>query len=414
MPAKNHLSKEQKERLLKTLKEHENPYVREKILILLLMNDGKTYQEISKFLDIAYPTVAYWAVHGDPDNLESFLDGRREGNFRKVTKEYEDLLLETIEKEPLDYGYDFGRWTAARLATYLEKITGIKLSGSQVGRILERKKYVYLWAKYSLEDKQNPEIRKAFKEKLSEYLRIKNVAPERLQVWFWDESGFSLRVIRRKNWGKKAGQTHLKYKNPLIARVLAFFNLAYFFIKILAQQGFQKSRAFALGKKGTRKQITGQRRRGRVNIMGGLRYHDKKRMNFVIKKGNADVFYEQLKSLNNFLLQEWIEQGNPIETFNKCSAKIVIILDNASFHKRKDILVRIKAEMPNIILEFLPPYSPDYNLIELVWHSAKEYIAHRLFESVSELEELLNKLLNEGGLIIKWERKIKNKGNAIY
>jgi hypothetical protein len=26
----------------------------------------------------------------------------------------------------------------------------------------------------------------------------------------------------------------------------------------------------------------------------------------------------------------------------------------------------------------------------------------------------LNKLLNEGGLIIKWERKIKNKGNAVY
>ncbi|MEH1791285.1 helix-turn-helix domain-containing protein [Nostoc sp.] len=102
MPAKNHLSKEQNERLLKTLKEHENPYVREKIPILLLMNDGKTYQEISKFLDIAYPTVAYWAVHGDPDNLESFLDGRREGNFRKVTKEYENLLLEIIEKEPME------------------------------------------------------------------------------------------------------------------------------------------------------------------------------------------------------------------------------------------------------------------------------------------------------------------------
>jgi transposase len=57
----------------------------------------------------------------------------------------------------------------------------------------------------------------------------------------------------------------------------------------------------------------------------------------------------------------------------------------------------------------LPEYSPDYNLIELVWHSAKEYIAHRLFESVSQLEELLNKLLNQGGLIIKWERKIKTK-----
>lgn len=140
MPAKNHLSQEQRERLIKTLKEHENPYV--KVFILLLINDGKTYQDISKFLDIAYAKVADWAVQGDPDNKNSFLDGRRGGNFRKVTQEYEDLLLEVVEKEPAEYGYEFGRWTAARLATYLEQATGIKLSGSQVRRRLERKKYV--------------------------------------------------------------------------------------------------------------------------------------------------------------------------------------------------------------------------------------------------------------------------------
>ena len=69
--------------------------------------------------------------------------------------------------------------------------------------------------------------------------------------------------------------------------------------------------------------------------------------------------------------------------------------------------------MPYIILEFLPAYSPDYNLIELVWHSAKEYIAHRLFKSVEELSELLQRLLNEGERVINWDRKIKNKGNAI-
>jgi transposase len=119
MPAKNHLSQDQREQLLKNLKEHDNPYVREKVLVLLLMNDGKRYQEISDFLGVAYTTVAYWAVHGDPDNLESFLDERRKGNFRKATKEYKDLLLEVIEKEPLEYEYDFGRWTSARLATYL-------------------------------------------------------------------------------------------------------------------------------------------------------------------------------------------------------------------------------------------------------------------------------------------------------
>ncbi len=47
--------------------------------------------------------------------------------------------------------------------------------------------------------------------------------------------------------------------------------------------------------------------------MGGLRYHDKKRINFVIKKGNADVFYEQIKFLNKFLLQEWIDQGKKLK-----------------------------------------------------------------------------------------------------
>ena len=132
----------------------------------------KQYQEISELLDIAYTRVAYWSVHGDPDNLESFDDVRSQGNFRKITPEYEKILLSTIETDPGEYGYEFGRWTAARLATYLEQVTGIKLSGSQISRILPKKKYVYIWAKYSLEDKQNPRHRQAFKEKLASYLEI--------------------------------------------------------------------------------------------------------------------------------------------------------------------------------------------------------------------------------------------------
>ena len=119
MPAKNHLSHEQKERLIKLLKEAERHYIIEKILIILLINDGKTYQQISEFLQISYTKVAYWAIHGEPDNLNSFCDERSQGNFRKVTPESEKILLETIEKDPGEYGYEFGRWTAARLATYL-------------------------------------------------------------------------------------------------------------------------------------------------------------------------------------------------------------------------------------------------------------------------------------------------------
>jgi transposase len=59
----------------------------------------------------------------------------------------------------------------------------------------------------------------------------------------------------------------------------------------------------------------------------------------------------------------------------------------------------------------LPAYSPDFNLIELVWHSCKEFIAHRLFESINQFQEILEKLLNQGELVINWNRNIQNKGN---
>lgn len=367
MPVKNFLSQEQKQSLQQALRESEQPELRERVLMLLLMNEGKTYEQIANFIGCSQRTVAYWCVHGDPEKIESLQDKRGRGNYRKATPEYIKILIETIEKEPSELGYEFGRWTGERLATYLAQKTGIELSGSQVRKILKQKKYVYLWAKYSLEDKQNPLKRSEFKQKLAQYLELAKIKPEYLQIWFWDESGFSLRVFRRKTWGKK----------------------------------------------GKRKKIAGQRRRGRINVMGGLRLSDKKRLCYFIKKGNAETFFEQLKQLNEFVLKEWLDQGNRAEDFQANGPKIVIILDNASYHKRKDIIADIEKGLPNIILEFLPAYSPDFNLIELVWHSCKEYIAHRLFQSVAELEKVLNRLLNEGELIIKWGRKIKNKGNAV-
>lgn len=367
MPAKNHLTTEKVEKLQKALKEEENGDIRERILILLLLNDGKTQAKIADFLGCSLNKVSYWCVHGDPDNLESLKDERMRGNHKKATDKYIEILLETIDKEPQELGYEFGTWTAKRLATYLESLTGIQLSGSQVRRILERKKYVYLWAKYSLEAKRNPEKRKAFKKKIEEYLKIEKLRPNQLQVWFWDESGFSLKVIRRKNWCKK----------------------------------------------GSRKQVRGDRRKGRVNVMGGLRYSDKKRFVEFLDKGNADNFYKVLKIFYQELVNEWVEAGNAAKDFAKKGAKIVIILDNASFHKKEEYIEKVEAEMPNLHLEFLPEYSPDYNLIELVWHSTKEYIANRLFTSIEELEYLLHQLLNEGDLVIKWERKLKNKGDAL-
>lgn len=83
--------------------------------------------------------------------------------------------------------------------------------------------------------------------------------------------------------------------------------------------------------------------------MGGLRYSDKKRLCYFVNQGNADTFYQQLKQLNEFVLQEWVAQGNLTEDFHSLGPTIIIILDNASYQKRQDIRTEIETNLPNII-----------------------------------------------------------------
>ena len=146
-------------------------------------------------------------------------------------------------------------------------------------------------------------------------------------------------------------------------------------------------------------------------MMGGLRYHDRSCLNFFVDKGNGESFFESLEKLNQFIKAEWVKQGNKPELYEQIGPRVVVILDNASYHKRQDIIDKIEQSVPNIHLCFLPAYSPDLNLIELVWHSCKEFIANRLFEGVNHLQEILERLLNQGELIINWNRNIQNKGN---
>ena len=141
MPAQGFPFLEQKERLQALVRSNDCPRLREHSLILLLQNDGKTYEEIANFIGCGYRTVAHWCVHGDPDNLETLKDKRQhgifggqvssrkmpQGNYRKATEQYIELLVEVVAKAPQEFGYKFGRWTGERLSTYLEQQTGIRV-----------------------------------------------------------------------------------------------------------------------------------------------------------------------------------------------------------------------------------------------------------------------------------------------
>lgn len=49
-----------------------------------------------------------------------------------------------------------------------------------------------------------------------------------------------------------------------------------------------------------------------------------------------------------------------------------LILDNCSSHKNNDVINILKKNNVNFL--FLPPYSPEYNPIELAWSKIKQFI----------------------------------------
>ena len=60
MPAKGFPFLEQKKRLQTLVRGNDCSRIREHALILLLQNDGKTYEEITEFIGCGYRTVAHW------------------------------------------------------------------------------------------------------------------------------------------------------------------------------------------------------------------------------------------------------------------------------------------------------------------------------------------------------------------
>lgn len=93
--------------------------------------------------------------------------------------------------------------------------------------------------------------------------------------------------------------------------------------------------------------------KGRTNVIGALLGATLLTVTLFDFPINADIFHS------------WVVEG-----LLPCLPQhSVIVMDNATFHKRQDIQDDI--EQAGHILEYLPPYSPDLNPIEHKWAQAK-------------------------------------------
>jgi transposase len=90
--------------------------------------------------------------------------------------------------------------------------------------------------------------------------------------------------------------------------------------------------------------------RQRLNVLGAL--------NALTKEMITVINTTYINSWSVVELMRKIREAHP-------TGKVVLVLDNARYQACH--LVRASANMQNITLLFLPPYSPNLNLIERVW-----------------------------------------------
>lgn len=106
----------------------------------------------------------------------------------------------------------------------------------------------------------------------------------------------------------------------------------------------------------------------------------------------GEVFVSEAGNYDAAVFLEFLEQ-----TLNHYpTGKIVMVLDNARIHHAKLIQPFLKEHPHRIELVFLPPYSPNLNLIEGLWKWMKETIINNVFYSnVQEIRNNVKKFVLE-------------------
>lgn len=95
---------------------------------------------------------------------------------------------------------------------------------------------------------------------------------------------------------------------------------------------------------------------------------------YEIEGTTSEIFYLYLKEFSKY----------------KPSEVKIIIIDNAGFHSMKKYILP-----DNIFLIRIPPYSPELNPSEKIWHYIKQYYKNTVFETLDKVKNWLHTFICE-------------------
>lgn len=125
---------------------------------------------------------------------------------------------------------------------------------------------------------------------------------------------------------------------------------------------------------------------------------------FHAKRFNILGFINKQGNLHSYLSEKSVKSDTVVEAFDEFSKQLkkptVVVLDNASFHKSKIFKENIaKWSNRGLTLLYLPPYSPELNIIEILWRFIKyHWIEMSAFQGYLNMKEYVQRMLSEYGV----------------
>ena len=167
----------------RAIRHDKRPEVRQRCTAIRLLHLEHKPEEVAEMQAVSIPTIYGWIKRWQGGGIEALANRPRSGRPQKADEAYTTKLVEVIEKEPKELGYDFMLWSVERLSAHLEKETGIQLSESRLRALIKRKGYRYRRPKRDLGHLQDQDAKHQAAELLEELKKRSSETISSSSLW---------------------------------------------------------------------------------------------------------------------------------------------------------------------------------------------------------------------------------------
>ena len=303
-----------------------NHRMRERALIILMSSTGFIVNNIALAFNLDRDTISEVINTWEERGLSGLYDAKKSGRPPIFTEDESNIISAAISAEPRNL---------KAVAAEVETKTGKRASKDTIKRVAKKKGFIWKRIRKVTPKSPDPKEYNEKQEKINN-LKVKAISGE-INLYFVDESGFSLTPVVPYAWQKIGQQV----------------------------------------------EVPSQRSRS-INVLGFLGFGYPGELKSIIWENN----------INSACVIDSVEHF-----FKKSCKETWLVFDNASIHTSglfQEKIVEWRNKGLHVL--FLPKYSPELNLIEMVWRFMKYYwIKFDAYRSIKALKVSIFNILNNYG-----------------